>query len=53
MSKEIRVSTKCTHHAALELAANAVGLPVSSFVRQAALEKAAAMGFHAEQPRVD
>lgn len=53
MQKEIRMLTKEAHYAALELAAYSIDQTVSAFVRQAALEKAAKMGYHPEQPRVD
>jgi uncharacterized protein (DUF1778 family) len=38
---------------AVEIAAKKVGLTVSGFVRSAALKEAAAMGIHAQQPKVD
>jgi len=53
MQKEIRLIVKDAHNAALELAAYALGQTVSAFVRQAALEKAAGMGYHPEQPKAD
>jgi uncharacterized protein (DUF1778 family) len=38
---------------AVEIAAKKIGLTVSGFVRSAALKEAAAMGIHAEQPKVE
>lgn len=53
MQKEIRFIVKEQHLTAIEIACERLGLTVAGFVRQAALEKAASMGVHAEQPRAD
>ena len=39
--------------AAIELAAQKLGLTLSAFIRMAAVDAAAKAGFHAEQPKAD
>lgn len=41
------------HAAAIELAAQKLGLSLSAFIRMAAVDAAGKAGFHAEQPKAD
>lgn len=53
MEKQIRM--KCTDevYAAAELAAERLGLAITSYARMALLERMARDGMHPEQPKVD
>jgi uncharacterized protein (DUF1778 family) len=51
--KSSHVKMTAEQLAAIEIAADRVGLPVSTFLRFAALEKAEAMGIVPEQPKAD
>lgn len=53
MQKEIRIRVSDGQHAAIEAAAAKMGMPMSTYMRMAALNHATALGFHPEQPKAD
>lgn len=51
--KQKLVQFSLEQFAVLELAAAKMGLTTSAYIRMAALNHAAALGFHEQQPKVD
>ena len=50
---QIKVNLTEGQKAAVELAAQKMGLSVSAYVRMSVLNHAAALGYHTERPSVD
>lgn len=53
MQKEIRIRVSDEQHAVIEAAANKMAMPMSTYMRMAAMNHANDLGFHEQQPKVD
>ena len=53
MQQTVKIGLTDGQKAAIELAAQKMGLSLSAYIRMSAINHAAALGFQAEQPQVD